>query len=147
VSWGNGRDGIRFSDAVSSATAQISNCIIGNNGGYGINSSLTDWSAAIYPTADYNFFLSNTSGARHQFPAGAHDVALSGNPFNNSSSGDFSLNGTAGAGAAVRAAGWPGVMPGGLTTGYLDGGAAQHQDSGGAAGPVARVFSFLRPGD
>lgn len=60
-------------------------------------------------------------------------VSLSGNPFTNAGSGDFSLNNTSGAGAACRAAGVPGAFQGGTTTGYLDIGAVQHQDGGGGS--------------
>lgn len=54
--------------------------------------------------------------------------------FTNPGSGDFSLNNTAGGGALLRAAGYPGVFKGGLTTGYLDVGAAQHADPAGGGG-------------
>lgn len=60
-------------------------------------------------------------------------VTLSGNPFTNAGSNDFSLNNTAGAGAACRAAGFN-TLPGGTTVSYEDIGVAQHQDSGGGAG-------------
>lgn len=131
VSYNNGRDGVRFADAGSAAAASVLNCILAQNGGYGLNSAVTNWSAGPCPTFDRNGFYSNTSGARNQLPAGTNDVTCSGNPFTNAAAGDFSLNATAGAGAALRAAGFPGVMPGGLTTGYADIGAAQHQDAGG----------------
>ncbi len=136
VAHGNGRDGIRLADAASADSVVVRNCIIMSNGGYGVNSVTTTWADALI---DYNFFRLNTSGDYNKLPAGAHDVDLSGDPFQNAAGADFSLNSTAGAGAAVRAAGWPGVMPGGTTTGYLDGGAIQHQD------PAASGFVAPRP--
>jgi hypothetical protein len=127
VSRGNGRDGLRITVALTQAV--ILNSVFTSNTGYGINSTTTN--AAVWAAADYNAFYSNTAGARNQLPAGDHDVTLSGDPFTNAASGDFSLNSTAGAGLALQATGWPGVFPGGLTTGYGDIGAAQHQASGG----------------
>lgn len=56
--------------------------------------------------------------------------ALSGSPFTNAAGGDFSLNSTAGTGAALRGTGLPGVFPGATTTSFVDIGAAQHLDSG-----------------
>ena len=40
---------------------------------------------------------------------------------------------TAGGGSSLRAAGFPGVMPPGTTTGYADIGAIQHADPAGGA--------------
>lgn len=111
----------------------IVNCISVNNGGWGFKSD------SGYPTTDLincaggSGTTANTSGnytsANH--PVVLNFVTTSAAPFTNAGSGDFSLNNTAGGGAACRAAGFPGVFPGGLTTGYLDIGAVQHQDSGG----------------
>jgi hypothetical protein len=53
------------------------------------------------------------------------DVVLTASPYNNAGAGDFSLNGTAGGGAACRGAGFPGVFPGGTSTEGLDIGAVQ----------------------
>jgi hypothetical protein len=59
----------------------------------------------------------------------AHDVSLSVSPFVSSS--NFALNSTGGGGAALKAAGFPGVSPAG--TGYLDIGALQSQAAAGAS--------------
>jgi hypothetical protein len=108
----------------------IKNCILYGNGGYGISGD----AAYTGNYMDYNAFGTNTSGARLNVAAGAHDVALSGDPFTNGASGDFSLDNTAAEGAACRGTGFPGVFPAGLTTGYVDIGAVQHADPAG--GPV-----------
>jgi hypothetical protein len=81
-----------------------------------------------------NFAGSLTSGYQNNYAAGIGLVTLTADPFTNSGSGGFSLNNTSGGGALVRAAGFPGAYPGATTTGYLDGGAVQHQDSG--TGPI-----------
>lgn len=54
--------------------------------------------------------------------------------FNNLAGGDLTLNNTAGAGALLKAAGWPSVYAGMTGTNYPDVGAYQHQDAGGSGG-------------
>lgn len=123
-------------DGINIGTTQcvLMNNILVGNGRYGINSTDGDsiWS-------DYNAFFNNTTAARLNVPVGPHDVTLTGDPFTNGAAGDFSLNNTASAGAACRATGSPGIFPGGLTTGYLDIGSAQHQDTGSSSGGGARL--------
>ncbi len=136
VIFNNTSHGIQFNNG--SSAVEVRNTIISSNGGYGINISGTIQGLVTVNCAYY----SNTSG---KYSTGANitrvigEVTLSGDPFTNTSGGDFSLNTTAGAGAACRAAGSPGVMPGGSTTGYLDIGVAQHQDSGGGT-TVGMIF-------
>lgn len=60
-------------------------------------------------------------------------TSLSADPFTNAAGDDFSPNNTTNGGASVRAAGVPGAFPGLSTTGYMDAGAVQHQDSGGGS--------------
>jgi hypothetical protein len=129
TSYGNGRDGIRCFQYDIGIIFQ--NNILVNNGGYGINATFGGFPPV--PECDNNAFYNNTSGTRFACGTGATDVILTGDPFTNAAGGDFSLNNTAGAGAACRAAGIPGTFPGGLTTGKLDMGAVQHVDpvSGG----------------
>lgn len=128
IAYGNGSDGFLF-DTTAAATcldgSSSYNCVAILNGGYGVNANAAN--VPFFPI-DYFFTYSNTSGARNNFPTGSHDVALSGDPY--TSSTNFALNNTAGAGAAVRAAGFPGVLQFG-GTGYTDAGALPHQDSGG----------------
>lgn len=98
-------------------------------GGYCVSGSQTN---AVFSG---NAYYSATSGFR---PSGMGidlepTVVLSGNPFVNAGSGDYSLNATAGAGASAR-----GISRSffGLSTtlDYSDIGAVQHQDSGGGGG-------------
>lgn len=131
VAYNNGRDGIRISDDCS----LLENNIAEGNAAFGINNANQD-SVLFVNNATYN----NTSGGinvgtgKGVLNIGA--VALSGSPFTNAAGQDFSLNNTAGAGAACRAAGYPGALPVG-GTGYLDIGALQHADpAGGGGGPL-----------
>lgn len=108
VIYNNTSDGIKLTNQFP--LILINNIVYGN-GGYGLNLSgftvgYAATSMAINIQRD-NAFGSNTSGNRNanlRFPVG--DVTLTGNPFNAPSSGDFSLNQTAGAGAACIGAGW-----------------------------------------
>ncbi len=61
------------------------------------------------------------------------DVTLSANPFTNSGSGDYSLNSTAGGGAALKGTGFPGIFPAATTTGHTDIGAVQTAGGGGGS--------------
>lgn len=107
----------------------LENSLFYGNGGYGAN--LTN-SAALVATNRYNAYGSNTSGARHNLPVGTGDVSLSSNPFAQGVTISslatlrqyYALNSTAGGGASCRGAGYPS---------YLDIGALQHQDAGGAS--------------
>ncbi len=113
--------------------------ILTNNGGYGLNENLLP--TTISKNINYNAFRSNTSGARNAVAAGPNDVTLSADPYTNAGAGYFSLNATAGGGAACKGVGYPGVFPAGLSTGYHDLGAVQTQNSGGGGGSVAIPIS------
>lgn len=132
--YGNGRDGIR-NTANFNISYLIQRNVLVNNGGYGLNFSGGLVIAA--PEYDNNAYYNNTSGTRNNCGSGSSDVILTASPFTNAGSGDFSLNATAGGGAASRAAGIPGAFPGGLTTGYPDIGAVQSQAA--AAAGLIRV--------
>ncbi len=82
-----------------------------------------------------NFFGNISIANYHNFPVGVNssDVALSASPYTSTSV--FTLNSTAGGGALVKAAGFPGVTPAG--TGYIDGGALQSKAAGTGASPHA----------
>lgn len=131
VSVSNGRDGFRNSAAVT--YSNMTNCIAQANSAYGFNQTQTNSVIALINCGSYN----NTSGrSTTSGPAVIDQNPLtgSGSFFVNAASGDFLLNATAGAGAILRAVGYPTVFPGGLTNNYRDIGAAQHQDPAGASG-------------
>lgn len=123
----------------SSGNAFYKNCYAEGNSGYGFNVSGANGLVALRNCGGY----SNTSGNYNSSnirPANIENfVTVSGGTaFTNAASGDFSLNNIANRGAALRAAGYPGSMPRGTTTGYVDIGIAQHQDSasGGGGGNI-----------
>jgi hypothetical protein len=140
VFYGNSSNGINISATNSADACFFLNNIFAKNGAYGLKSAAA-WNSI---PENYNAFYSNTSGPILNFPQGSHDItsALTSDPFTSAGTGDFSLNSTSGGGALLKAAGSFGVFPLGATTGYLDIGAAQHQDSGGAA--VTRSMTFVQ---
>lgn len=128
----NASDGIDITSAAAiEHLITVYNCLFTSNGAYGLKGPTN---ADFNTFSNYNAFYNNTSGARQNCSAGANDVTLTGDPYTNAAGKVFTLNNTASAGAACRAAGFPGAFGGGLTTGYLDIGAVQHQDSGGGSG-------------
>lgn len=132
LAYGNGSHGFDLSATFGRFTRGINLASYGN-GGYGFNCGAETMMLACAAG-------SNTSGSVTGSPILLSAIlALTSDPCVNAAGGNFSLNSTAGAGALLRAAGWPGVFPGGTTTGYLDIGAAQHQDSGGSSGTPAFV--------
>lgn len=131
TAYGASGDGIKATTYSGGGPMVIQNCISYGNGGYGITSSNVQNRVS---AGRNNAYGANTSGNLLNIPASNGDVTLTGNPFTDAANRDFSLNNTAGAGAACRAAGYPGVFPSlSSTTGYLDIGAVQHQDSGGGS--------------
>jgi hypothetical protein len=119
----------------SLSTLSSVNSIFYNNGAYGVSlnggGGISSWTN--------NAYGSNGSGVTSislRSDQTANDVTLTANPFVSSS--NFALNNTAGGGAALKAAGFPGVSPAG--TGYLDIGALQSKAaSGSGVSPHAYV--------
>ena len=125
VAYGNGGAGF----TVVSAHMRLLNCLAVNNASKGFFQSYN--SSTFRGCAVYN----NTGGNDGTY------ISLTGDPFTNAANGDFSLNNTAGAGAACRLAGTPGVFPGGLTIGYLDIGAVQSKTA--ASGSISNISRII----
>jgi hypothetical protein len=108
VAYNNTSDGYEV-DSGAEQMCNIINCIFESNGGYGIDFK-SPASAACVGVSNIqrnNAFYNNTSGARNTgAPAGIGDVTATGDVFVAASTGNFTLNGTAGAGAALQTAGW-----------------------------------------
>lgn len=128
IAEGNAGDGIKATGS-DQTPIHFTNSIIYGNTGTGLNFGFAQ--GPVNLAMDYNGVGGNGTN-RANVIAGPNDVTLTGAPFTNASTGDYSLNNTAGAGAALRATGFPGVFPGGSTTGYKDIGPTQHQDAGGS---------------
>ncbi len=140
VAYGNGSHGFDFSANVN--VSLFENCIAEANGGRGYNTDQIT-AALLMNCAGYN----NTSGDYSTTNVTLVEGFISqsaGSFFTDAAAGDFSLNNTAGRGALLRAAGFPGLMPRGTSTGYLDIGAIQHADpAGGGGGCVPVSFNTI----
>lgn len=100
IIYGNGDDGLSVGDVYGQSNMLITGNIFYSNTGYGIR-----WGSSV-PVgyfADRNAFGSNTAGDRLNISAGSNDVTLTGDPFVDAANGDFNINNTSGAGAALRA--------------------------------------------
>ncbi len=143
-------------DGVVIVHGSIVSCTIANNGRDNINGSGTvrgnvywnnvlafpvryninqvNWlsgGASYYGYYQKNFFwvgagTENING----MVVGGTNVVLTADPFTDENGGDYTLNNTAGGGAAVRGVGYPTSVPPGTMLAYPDGGALQHQDAG-----------------
>jgi len=111
----------------------IGNCIATSNTlhGYSLGTSSPD-GMPNFNNANWN----NTSGA-NRFTSAVEigKIDLSANPYTDSTNLDFTLNNTAGGGALLRAAGFPGAILGG-NTGFIDVGAYQVASGGGGGGLI-----------
>jgi hypothetical protein len=142
---GNGGDGIKIPGTNGTQWVLLRgvNNIFYGNTGYALNQTSSTGLASSSAGPNYLIncaFGSNTAGNLDSDATAAtrnlSPVTLTADPFTASGSGDYSLNATAGGGAACRDAGVPGAFPGGLTTGYVDIGAAQVAAAGGGGGGV-----------
>lgn len=101
----NSSDGYRSDETTGSNTIVFVNNIFYGNTGNAINLQDTATSNNVLCTSRNNAYGSNTGGNFNNLAAGFGDVTLTGDPFTSGGTGDFTLNNTAGAGAACRAAG------------------------------------------
>ena len=123
-------------------SAVYANCIAESNGGGGFRFNTGgNGGVNLLNCGSYN----NTSG-RTVNSGGAkiwsdlNPITGSGSFFNNPASGDFTLNNTAGAGAACRASGFPTNFPTpAANSNFADVGPLHHQDTGGGSS-VAHVL-------
>lgn len=113
----------------------VADSIIYGNSTYGINVPVGTSECL----NQNNAYGANGTADRNNWTAGANVVALSADPF--TSSTNFSLNATAGGGAAAKQTGFPGAFIGSSGTGYLDIGAVQ--SSGGSA-PATLAYPLLQ---
>lgn len=138
VAYNNGRHGFRMANG----QVYVLNCIAeGHTAGFGFTHVTNEQGLILQSCAGFNNNSGNVSLGTGSFNSSNNFVTGSASFFTAPGSGDFSLNSTSGGGAAVRALGLPGVFPEGLTTGFLDIGAAQHADPApGGGGEHSAVF-------
>lgn len=138
----NSSDAIKIAaTSGTSVTLELDSNVFYGNGGYGID-NLDEQAVADANTLinRNNAFGTNTSGNYTGIKAGFGEITLSGDPFANRASRDFTPDSTAGEGLALRAAAFPTTYPGGTSPSYRDVGAVQHQDSGGSGGVTSPTW-------
>ena len=119
----------------NNADLLVSNSLLANNGTYGVSSTGTGAQARLVNSA----FWSNTTAATNGAIDDSGTVTCSAAPMTDPANGDFSLNTTAGGGAACRGAG-RGKFPldpsqyTKTTTGFPDIGAVQSQAGAASVG-------------
>jgi hypothetical protein len=130
----NGGTGTLTSPAANTVFS-VSNCIFYGNSGTALvpSSSATNANLAGAKASCCNAFGSNGTNYANWLGSPG-DVTLTANPFTSSGTGDYSLNATAGGGAACKGAGFPGIFPGATSTGHMDIGAVQSAGGGGSTG-------------
>lgn len=117
--YSNSSDGVEATGTNGTFFLTVVNTSFWDNTTFAINLSA---SPAGGPVGFNNAYV---SGGLDNFPAGTGDVTLTASPYTNPAAANYSLNSTAGGGAALKAVGFPGVTPFG--TGYLDIGPLQTQ--------------------
>lgn len=122
--YGNGSHGF----VLGAQNGRSINCIAEGNAGWGFSNSGSF--VFVINCGTYNNTLGSVQVLSPVAVLGTI-VNTTGSFFVNAASSNFALNNTVNQGALARAAAYPGVFPRGLTTGYLDIGAAQHQDPAG----------------
>jgi len=113
----NTNDGVRTTVATLLNLILINN-LFTDNGGYGFNSS----SVPQVFTSLNNAYRNNTTAARNNLAAGTNDITLSADPYTNAAGNDYTLNATAGGGAALRSAGYPASIDVGAFQALISGG-------------------------
>ena len=99
--------------------------------------------AASSQTYMRNCAFGNNQHDHTNMPAGPGEITLSADPFTSGSTGDFSLNATAGGGASLKNAAYP-LTPAGLAANtYDDVNALRHQDPAGGGSTKGFTFSLL----
>lgn len=108
LAYANTVDGFHLTSGNWGAIVMLSNISWGN-GGHGINYASGTMIEPL-PKFSYNAYGGNTGSNISGILAGAHDVTLTADPTVAGASNNFALNNTAGGGAAVRNAGFPGAL-------------------------------------
>ena len=103
----NGSDDITINPGTDLGGLILINAIIDGAGGYGVNFNQTGALVLAGAIAWHN----NTTADETGFPKSPSDVTLSADPFTARGSDDFTLNATAGGGAACKGIGQPTTFP------------------------------------
>lgn len=138
--YNNGQDGIQFTNSASLGSDSIvRNNLLISNARYGLNGYNIAAGWGKFPQWDGNAYFGNVTAARNNVDdtgttnpintanpyTNILDVTLTATPFTNAATHDFTLNSTAGGGAAAKGTATPGALPGLSQTGSMSFGALQ----------------------
>lgn len=104
----NTSDNVKMARTTNPGALVIYNSIIDAAGGYGVNSDQVGYAMMALGAIAWR---ANTTADTNNVPKSPFDITLTGDPFTARGSDDFTLNGTAGAGAACKAVGLPTTFP------------------------------------
>lgn len=104
----NTGDNIAVIRSINAGALVLFNSIIDSAGGYGVNFDEVGFCFAALGAIAWR---ANTTADVRNIPKSSSDVTLTGDPFTSRSTDDFTLNATAGAGAACKSIGQPTVFP------------------------------------
>jgi hypothetical protein len=122
--------GVYLSNTATTSFRMTNSIVYGNTENIHVASSSASFLASLASSSN-----NATDGLNTNWPGAVGDVTLSASPFVNEGAGNFALNTTSGGGAALRAAGLPGIVQFG--TGYADIGPLQSQGSAGTGTTTA----------
>jgi hypothetical protein len=136
VAYDNDGDGF---DVSSSSGQTCIDCVSVNNGGYAYDTgtaAANSIAIRLLNCAAYN----NTSGVINTVTPVIYDVdSLTGDPYDNGASEDFTPNNVSGEGAELRG----NAISAYGQTGYLDRGCVQHQDSASGGNTIVGSFAWV----
>lgn len=142
--YNNALDGIGMTSSTALGLAStVRNNLLISNGRYGFNGYTGNPGYGKFPQWDGNAYFGNTTNPRNNAddtgttnPINAAnpytntlDVTLTATPFTNAGTHNFTLNSTAGGGAAAKGTGTPGALPGLSQSGAISFGALQPASS------------------
>lgn len=136
VAYGNSQDGVRISQRDAGSNMYINCGWAWNNSGKSINSN----AGTLKNTGQFNY-NAYASGSLNNTTAGGNDVTLTADPSTNGASLNFALNSSAGGGALLKGACFPGVFFG-TSTGFLSTGPIQPLVNSGAS--LGGAFGFVQ---
>lgn len=119
---------------ISAASTQATGITLVGNIIYGWTTGVSFNASSSSALSEYNNFYNNTTNSSN-ITAGSTDLAVDP-AFTDSSTADFSI------GTALKAAGFPGLLPGSGSTGYLDIGAVQRVEPAASGGGS---YTFVGP--
>lgn len=129
-------DGAEIVGTWTNSNLVVFNNIFMDNSNYGINATTATIGESVW--ADYNAYRTNGVGEVNNAERGSNEITLTVDPFTNPGADDFTINTTAGGGAALRDVAYPTeiLLNSNMTALDLNIGLDQAEAGGGGGGVV-----------